>query len=221
MCSQPWVLDGECLSQRSTLSPWCDAPSEQRRFFPSMRLTTSANIRPATSSPSSPTASRSICATRARGTISIERVRAAGPGRSADDRAPRRGARATARQRRRQESARRLSPRRQHPARRGEEGRRGRLRRRARCRARSCCRKRRRSPTRSPAAGAEARERVASEDSKARCARWRALRAPVDAFFLKVTVNADDPELRLNRLRLLGELRDAVHTVADFSKIAG
>ena len=48
-----------------------------------------------------------------------------------------------------------------------------------------------------------------------------ALRAPVDDFFLKVTVNADDPELRLNRLRLLGELRAAVHTVADFSKIAG
>jgi len=47
------------------------------------------------------------------------------------------------------------------------------------------------------------------------------LRPPVDEFFLKVTVNADDPELRLNRLRLLGELRDAVHTVADFSRIAG
>ena len=45
-----------------------------------------------------------------------------------------------------------------------------------------------------------------------------ALRAPVDDFFLKVTVNADDPELRLNRLRLLGELRDAVHTVADFPR---
>ena len=48
-----------------------------------------------------------------------------------------------------------------------------------------------------------------------------ALRAPVDDFFVRVTVNADDPELRLNRLRLLGELRAAVHTVADFSKIAG
>ena len=47
------------------------------------------------------------------------------------------------------------------------------------------------------------------------------LRAPVDAFFLDVTVNADDPALRLNRLRLLNELREAVHTVADFSKIAG
>jgi glycyl-tRNA synthetase beta chain len=47
------------------------------------------------------------------------------------------------------------------------------------------------------------------------------LRAPVDAFFDKVTVNADEPALRLNRLRLLNALRDAVHRVADFSKIAG
>ncbi|WP_020176606.1 glycine--tRNA ligase subunit beta [Methyloferula stellata] len=47
------------------------------------------------------------------------------------------------------------------------------------------------------------------------------LRAPVDAFFDKVTVNASDAKLRLNRLRLLNGLRSAVHTVADFSKIAG
>jgi glycyl-tRNA synthetase beta chain len=48
-----------------------------------------------------------------------------------------------------------------------------------------------------------------------------AMRGSVDAFFDKVTVNADDVQLRLNRLRLLNELRRAVHTVADFSKIAG
>ena len=71
------------------------------------------------------------------------------------------------------------------------------------------------------AAGAEARERVAREDFEGAMRALAALRPPVDEFFLKVTVNADDPELRLNRLRLLGELRDAVHTVADFSKIAG
>lgn len=47
------------------------------------------------------------------------------------------------------------------------------------------------------------------------------LRAPVDAFFDKVTVNADDPKLRENRLRLLAEIRDATLTVADFSRIAG
>jgi glycyl-tRNA synthetase beta chain len=71
------------------------------------------------------------------------------------------------------------------------------------------------------AAGAEARERVAREDFEGAMRALAYLRAPVDAFFVGVTVNADDAELRLNRLRLLGELRAAVHTVADFSKIAG
>jgi len=47
------------------------------------------------------------------------------------------------------------------------------------------------------------------------------LRPPVDAFFEHVTVNAEDPQLRFNRLRLLNELRSAMHRVADFSKIAG
>lgn len=47
------------------------------------------------------------------------------------------------------------------------------------------------------------------------------LRGPVDAFFEKVTVNADNPKLRENRLKLLSEIRDAMHTVADFSKIEG
>ncbi|MGH6676176.1 MAG: glycine--tRNA ligase subunit beta, partial [Xanthobacteraceae bacterium] len=36
------------------------------------------------------------------------------------------------------------------------------------------------------------------------------LRGPVDQFFDRVTVNADDAELRLNRLRLLSTLRDSV-----------
>lgn len=47
------------------------------------------------------------------------------------------------------------------------------------------------------------------------------LRAPVDAFFDKVTVNDPKPELRINRLKLLSEIRAATLTVADFSKIAG
>ena len=47
------------------------------------------------------------------------------------------------------------------------------------------------------------------------------LRPPVDAFFDRVTVNADDPKLRENRLRLLNRIRATTHTVADFSKIAG
>jgi glycyl-tRNA synthetase beta chain len=51
------------------------------------------------------------------------------------------------------------------------------------------------------------------------------LRAPVDAFFDKVTVNIagvpDAAALRANRLALLSEIRAATHTVADFSRIAG
>lgn len=47
------------------------------------------------------------------------------------------------------------------------------------------------------------------------------LRAPVDAFFEKVHVNADDPMLRRNRLLLLSRLREALSAVADFSKIEG
>jgi len=47
------------------------------------------------------------------------------------------------------------------------------------------------------------------------------LRAPVDLFFEKVTVNAPEPELRLNRLRLLARLRRAVNEVADLSRVAG
>jgi glycyl-tRNA synthetase beta chain len=71
------------------------------------------------------------------------------------------------------------------------------------------------------AAGAAARERAGREDFEGAMRALATLRAPVDAFFLDVTVNADDPALRVNRLRLLGELRDAMHAVADFSRAAG
>ncbi|HEX4892374.1 MAG TPA: glycine--tRNA ligase subunit beta [Hyphomicrobiaceae bacterium] len=47
------------------------------------------------------------------------------------------------------------------------------------------------------------------------------LRAPVDAFFDKVTVNTPDAKLRENRLKLLSGIRAATLGVADFSKIAG
>ncbi len=47
------------------------------------------------------------------------------------------------------------------------------------------------------------------------------LRQPVDVFFDKVTVNAEDPKSRVNRLRLLSQIRAATLNVADFSKISG
>lgn len=47
------------------------------------------------------------------------------------------------------------------------------------------------------------------------------LRAPVDEFFDKVTVNAPEADLRANRLRLLSEIRQTLERVADFSQIEG
>jgi glycyl-tRNA synthetase beta chain len=47
-----------------------------------------------------------------------------------------------------------------------------------------------------------------------------ALKAPVDAFFDNVMVNADDPALKANRLGLLAMLQQAMNRVADLSKLA-
>lgn len=47
-----------------------------------------------------------------------------------------------------------------------------------------------------------------------------ALKAPVDAFFDGVMVNAEDPALRANRLALLGRLHAAMNRVADLSRLA-
>jgi len=48
-----------------------------------------------------------------------------------------------------------------------------------------------------------------------------ALRLPLDAFFDQVTVNAPDPALRRNRLRLLARVGAAMGRAADFSRIEG
>ena len=71
------------------------------------------------------------------------------------------------------------------------------------------------------AAAGEARRHVANEDFEAAMSALAALRPAVDAFFDKVTVNADEPSLRANRLRLLNLLRQATREVADFSRIEG
>ncbi|MFM8901036.1 MAG: glycine--tRNA ligase subunit beta [Burkholderiales bacterium] len=47
-----------------------------------------------------------------------------------------------------------------------------------------------------------------------------ALKAPVDAFFESVMVNAEDSALRANRLALLRQLHGAMNRVADLSKLA-
>ncbi|MCK2053283.1 glycine--tRNA ligase subunit beta [Methylobacterium sp. 37f] len=62
---------------------------------------------------------------------------------------------------------------------------------------------------------------VAAEDFAGAMQALSTLRAPVDAFFERVTVNADDADLRRNRLALLNALRAATREVADFSRIEG
>jgi glycyl-tRNA synthetase beta chain len=62
---------------------------------------------------------------------------------------------------------------------------------------------------------------VAAEDFAGAMTALSGLRAPVDAFFAEVMVNDPDPDVRADRLGLLARFRDAVHSVADFSKIEG
>jgi len=71
------------------------------------------------------------------------------------------------------------------------------------------------------AAGPAAADAVGNEDFEAAMAALATLRAPIDAFFDVVTVNDADPAKRAARLALLARVRDAVHGVADFSKIEG
>ncbi len=47
------------------------------------------------------------------------------------------------------------------------------------------------------------------------------LRGPLDVFFDQVTVNASEPELRRNRLRLLNLVQATMDRVADFSRLEG
>lgn len=62
---------------------------------------------------------------------------------------------------------------------------------------------------------------VAAEEFEAAMAALASLRAPIDRFFDDVTVNDPDPAKRSARLALLARVRDAVHSVADFSRIEG
>ena len=71
--------------------------------------------------------------------------------------------------------------------------------------------------------GAEEVAKVAleNEDFEGAMTALAGLREPVDAFFDKVTVNAEDETLRRNRLLLLSRIRSAVRQVADFDRLDG
>jgi glycyl-tRNA synthetase beta chain len=66
--------------------------------------------------------------------------------------------------------------------------------------------------------GAEAA--FAAGDYSASLQALAVLKAPVDAFFDTVMVNAEDPKLRANRLGLLRSLHVAMNRVADLSRLA-
>jgi glycyl-tRNA synthetase beta chain len=70
-------------------------------------------------------------------------------------------------------------------------------------------------------AAGDARRLVAREDFEGAMRAIAELRPAVDAFFDEVTVNTENPDLRLNRLRLLNRIREATLAVADFSRIEG
>ena len=66
-----------------------------------------------------------------------------------------------------------------------------------------------------------AKHALAAEDFSAAMVAMSNLRGPIDAFFDRVTVNADDVAVRKNRLYLLSTIRSVLGQVADFSKIEG
>ncbi|HJQ60850.1 MAG TPA: glycine--tRNA ligase subunit beta, partial [Vineibacter sp.] len=70
-------------------------------------------------------------------------------------------------------------------------------------------------------ADARALPALAAEDFTGAMTALAELRGPIDVFFDRVTVNADDPALRINRLKLLNRIRATIDRVADFSKIEG
>ena len=63
--------------------------------------------------------------------------------------------------------------------------------------------------------------RLAAGDFGGAMAELAGMRGAVDAFFEKVTVNADDKGLRENRLKLLTRIRTTMNLIADFSRIEG
>jgi glycyl-tRNA synthetase beta chain len=71
------------------------------------------------------------------------------------------------------------------------------------------------------AAEPKASAAIEAEDFTEAMAALATLRGPIDRFFDKVTVNADDAGIRARRLNLLARFRDAVNRVAGFSKIEG
>jgi glycyl-tRNA synthetase beta chain len=71
------------------------------------------------------------------------------------------------------------------------------------------------------AVAGRAERALGAEDFAEAMQAMAALKALIDAFFDRVTVNAEDTTLRENRLRLLAQIQGTLDRVADFSKIEG
>jgi glycyl-tRNA synthetase beta chain len=71
------------------------------------------------------------------------------------------------------------------------------------------------------AADAKIGPAMAAEDFATAMGAMAALRAPLDAFFTAVQVNADNPIIRRNRLNLLSRIRALCSGVADLTRIEG
>jgi glycyl-tRNA synthetase beta chain len=70
-------------------------------------------------------------------------------------------------------------------------------------------------------AASGAKEAIDLGDYKGAMEAMSRLRKPIDDFFDNVTVNAEDAELRTNRLRLLAQFRSTLGEVAAFGEIEG
>ncbi|MCB4456367.1 glycine--tRNA ligase subunit beta [Leisingera sp. McT4-56] len=71
------------------------------------------------------------------------------------------------------------------------------------------------------AGGAAISPAIEAEDFAAAMRGMAALRAPIDAFFEAVQVNADSEVVRRNRLNLLSQIRQVCGQVADLTKVEG
>jgi len=70
-------------------------------------------------------------------------------------------------------------------------------------------------------AGAASAALLSEEKFQDAMAELAKLRGPLDAFFEDVMVNADDKNVRENRLKLLSQIQSVMGEIADFSKIEG
>jgi glycyl-tRNA synthetase beta chain len=67
----------------------------------------------------------------------------------------------------------------------------------------------------------ETMDALAKQDYREALSSLAKLRAPVDAFFEHITVNAENDAVRLNRLRLLAGLRTVTRRVVDLGQVTG